>query len=56
MAGSARLAIIISRELPMPPKAVPTSIPAKARAKRAKPKKATRAIRSVAQPNSNPVA
>ena len=56
MAGSARDAIIISRELPMPPKLVPTSMPARARKKRALPSSATIAIRSTAQLKIRPVA
>jgi hypothetical protein len=56
IAGSARDAIIISRELPMPPKLVPTSIPASARKKRALPSSATMAIRSTAQLKIRPVA
>ena len=39
MAGSASAERVISRELPMPPKAVPTSMPARARKKRARAKK-----------------
>ena len=56
MAGSARDAIIISRELPMPPKLVPTSMPASARKNRALPSSATIAIRSTAQLKIRPVA
>ena len=56
MAGSAKDAIIISRELPIPPKLVPTSMPASARKKRALPRSATIAIRSTAQWKIRPVA
>ena len=56
MAGSASEAIIISRELPIPPKLVPTSMPASARKKRAVPSSATMAIRSTAQLKIRPVA
>ena len=48
MAGSASEAIIISRLDPMPPKLVPISRPASARAKRALPSSATMAMRSAA--------
>ena len=51
MAGSASEAIIISREEPMPPKLVPMSMPASARAKRALPSRAVMAIRSPDQLN-----
>ncbi len=51
MAGSAREAIIISRDEPMPPKLVPMSMPARARAKRALPSRAVMAIRSPDQLN-----
>ena len=56
MAGSASDAIIISRDDPMPPNAVPTSMPASARVKRAVPSSATMAMRSADHENSNPVA
>ncbi len=56
IAGSASEAIIISRLEPMPPKLVPTSMPASARKKRALPSSATMAIRSAVQLNSSPVA
>ena len=56
IAGSASAAIITSRLEPMPPKLVPTSIPASARKKRALPSSATIAIRSAVQLNSRPVA
>ena len=56
IAGSASEAIIISRLEPMPPKLVPTSMPASARKKRALPSSATMAIRSAVQLNSRPVA
>ena len=49
IAGSASEAIIISRLEPMPPKLVPTSMPASARKKRALPSSATMAIRSAVQ-------
>ena len=56
MAGSASEANIISRLEPMPPKLVPTSMPASARKKRAEPISAMMAIRSAAQLNMRPVA
>ena len=56
IAGSASVAIIISRLDPMPPKLVPTSIPASARKKRALPSKAMTTIRSADQLNMRPVA
>ncbi len=56
IAGSASDAIIISREEPRPPKAVPTSMPASARVKRAVPSRATMAIRSADHENRRPVA
>ena len=56
IAGSASAAIMTSRLAPMPPKLVPTSIPASARKKRAVPSRATMAIRSAVQLNSRPVA
>ena len=56
MAGSASEANIISRLEPMPPKLVPTSMPASARKKRAEPSSAVMAIRSAVQLNSSPVA
>ena len=43
MAGSASVAIIISRDEPMPPKLVPTSMPASASSARAAPSSATSA-------------
>ena len=49
IAGSASEAIMTSRLEPMPPKLVPTSIPASARKKRALPRSATMAIRSADQ-------
>ena len=51
IAGSASEAIIISRDEPIPPKLVPTSIPARAKAKRALPNRAVMAIRSPDQLN-----
>ena len=56
IAGSASAAIMTSRLEPMPPKLVPTSMPASARKKRALPSSATMAIRSAVQLNSRPVA
>src|SRR5215467_1036268 len=56
IAGSANDAIIISREEPMPPNAVPTSMPASASVKRAVPRRATMAMRSADQENNRPVA
>ncbi len=56
IAGSASEAIIISRDEPMPPKLVPTSMPASAEQKRALPSSAMMAIRSPDQVNSRPVA
>ena len=56
IAGSASAAIMTSRLEPMPPKLVPTSIPASARKKRALPSSATMAIRSAVQLNKSPVA
>ena len=56
IAGSASEAIIISRLEPMPPKLVPTSMPASARKNRALPSSAMMAIRSADQLNSRPVA
>ena len=55
IAGSASEAIITSRLDPMPPKLVPTSSPASARAKRALPSSAMMAMRSADQENSRPV-
>ncbi|MNW20959.1 hypothetical protein D3C71_2216090 [compost metagenome] len=49
MAGSARDAIIASRLAPMPPKLVPTSMPASERKKRALPTNAVMAMRSALQ-------
>ena len=54
IAGSASEAIITSRLEPMPPKLVPTSMPASARKKRALPSSAMMAIRSADQLNSKP--
>ena len=54
MAGSARLAIIISRDEPMPPKLVPMSMPASAMKARAAPSNATSATTSAAQLNISP--
>ena len=56
MAGSASEEIIISREEPMPPKAVPTSMPASASAKRAVASSATIAMRSAEEENMRLVA
>ena len=56
IAGSASDAIIISRDDPRPPNAVPTSMPASARVKRAVPSSATMAMRSADQENTRPVA
>jgi hypothetical protein len=56
MAGSARVAIIISRDEPMPPKLVPTSMPASASSARAAPSSATSATTSAAQLNIRPEA
>ena len=56
MAGSASEAIITSRLEPMPPKLVPTSMPARARKNRALPKSAMMAMRSADQLNMRPVA
>ena len=56
IAGSASEAIIISRLEPMPPKLVPTSMPASARKKRALPSSAMMAMRSADQLNIRPVA
>ena len=55
IAGSASEAIITSRLEPMPPKLVPTSMPASARKKRALPSSAMMAMRSADQVNSKPV-
>jgi hypothetical protein len=49
-------AIMTSRLEPMPPKLVPTSIPASARKKRALPSSATMAIKSAVQLKRRPVA
>ena len=46
IAGSASEAMVISRLEPMPPKAVPMSMPARAVKKRAMAKSATRAMTS----------
>ena len=56
IAGSASVAIIISREEPMPPKLVPTSMPASASRARAAPRSATSATASAAQLNMRPEA
>ena len=56
VAGSARVAIIISRLEPMPPKLVPASIPASARKKRALPSSAVITMRSADQLNMRPAA
>ena len=56
MAGSASEANIISRLEPMPPKLVPTSMPTRARKKRAEPSSAVMAIRSAVQLKDSPVA
>ena len=56
IAGSASEAIITSRLEPMPPKAVPTSMPASARKKRALPSSAMMAMRSADHENMSPVA
>ena len=56
IAGSASEAIIISREEPMPPNAVPTSMPASASAKRPVASSATIAMRSADQENIRLVA
>ena len=56
IAGSASAAIMTSRLEPMPPKLVPTSIPASARKNRALPSSATIAIRSALQLNNRSVA
>src|SRR3954447_8023768 len=55
MAGAAREAIITSRLDPIPPKLVPTSIPASARKKRALPRSAIIAMRSADHENRRPV-
>ena len=56
IAGSASEAIIISRDEPMPPNAVPTSMPASASANRPVARIATMAIRSADQENRSSVA
>ena len=56
IAGSASEAIITSRLDPMPPKLVPTSMPASARKKRALPINAVMAIRSADQLKCRPIA
>ena len=56
IAGSASVAIIISRDEPMPPKLVPTSMPASASRARAAPRSATSATASAAQLNMRPEA
>ena len=56
IAGSASEAIIISRDEPIPPNAVPTSMPASARAKRPVANSATSAMRSADQENIRLVA
>ena len=55
IAGSASDAIMTSRLEPMPPKLVPTSIPASASRKRALPRSAMMAMRSADQENIRPV-
>ena len=55
IAGSASEAIMTSRLDPMPPKLVPTSMPASARKKRALPRSAMMAMRSADQENISPV-
>jgi hypothetical protein len=50
------VAIIISRDEPMPPKLVPTSMPASASSARAAPSSATSATTSAAQLNIRPEA
>jgi hypothetical protein len=55
IAGSASEAIITSRLEPMPPKLVPTSMPASARKKRVPPRSPVMAMRSADQENINPV-
>ena len=54
IAGSASDAIITSRLAPMPPKLVPTSMPARARKNRALASRAIRAMRSAVQLNIRP--
>ena len=54
IAGSASEAIITSRLDPMPPKLVPTSMPASARKKRALPRSAMMAMRSADHENRRP--
>ena len=56
IAGSASEANIISRLEPMPPKLVPTSMPASARKNLALPKRAVMTIRSANQLNISPMA
>ncbi len=56
IAGSASVANITSRLEPMPPKAVPTSMPASARKNRAAPSSAMMAMRSADQLNNSPIA
>ena len=56
IAGSAKEAIITSRLAPMPPKAVPISMPASARKKRAEPRSAMIAMRSADHENRRPLA
>ncbi len=56
IAGSASEAIIISRLDPMPPKLVPTSIPASARKNRALARSAMIAIGSAIELNMRPTA
>ncbi len=56
IAGSAKEAIITSRLAPMPPKAVPISIPARARKKRALARSAMIAMRSADHEKRRPLA
>jgi hypothetical protein len=56
IAGSASEAIVTSRLAPMPPKLVPTSMPASARKKRALPISAVMAMRSADRPIGRPIA
>ncbi len=56
IAGSANAAIITSRDDPIPPNAVPMSIPARVSRKRAAPSRAMMAIRSPVQEKIRPVA
>ena len=56
MAGSASAEIIISREEPMPPNAVPTSSPASARKNRARARKPASTTTSATAALGRPVA